>query len=53
MAMTVPSRAILVAPGEGARYLFNGTERRMKAISTETEGHLTAFESSYPRGVPH
>jgi quercetin dioxygenase-like cupin family protein len=51
--MTVPSRGLFVAPGEGARFLFNGTERQMKATAKDTQGHLTAFESSYPAGVPH
>jgi hypothetical protein len=36
MAMTVPSRDLFVAPGEGARFLFNGTERQMKATAKET-----------------
>ena len=51
--MTEPLRALLVAPGEGDRLVFNGTERRMKATAKDTQGHLTAFESSYPVGVPH
>jgi quercetin dioxygenase-like cupin family protein len=51
--MTEPLRALFVAPGEGNRLVFNGTERRMKATAKDTQGHLTAFESSYPVGVPH
>ena len=51
--MTEPLRALFVAPGEGDRLVFNGTERRMKATAKDTQGHLTAFESSYPVGVPH
>jgi hypothetical protein len=51
--MTAPARALCVVPGEGERLLFKGTERRMKATSKDTQGHLTAFESSYPAGVPH
>jgi quercetin dioxygenase-like cupin family protein len=51
--MTVPTRGLFVAPGEGARFVFDGTERQMKATGNDTQGHLTAFESSYPAGVPH
>ncbi|MGH2727833.1 MAG: cupin domain-containing protein, partial [Actinomycetota bacterium] len=33
--------------------VFNGTERRMKVTSVDTDGHLPAFVSTYPVGVPH
>src|SRR5437879_8130633 len=33
--------------------MFNGTQRRLKVTSEQTEGNLTAFVSTYPDGVPH
>ena len=50
--MTAPAH-VFVLPGGGERLTFKGTERHMKATSKDTEGHLTAFESSYPADVPH
>ena len=52
-AMTGPLPAVHVRDGQGDLFEFNGTSRRMKVSGSETEGHLTAFVSTYPDDVPH
>ena len=51
--MTDSVRGGIVPADEGQLMVFDGAERRMKVTSEQTEGHLTAFVSSYPVGVPH
>jgi quercetin dioxygenase-like cupin family protein len=51
--VTEPGRGVYVAADEGDLLEFGGTQRRLKVTSEQTEGHLTAFVSTYPDGIPH
>ena len=51
--MTGSNHAHHVAAGQGDRLTFQGTDRRMKLASADSEGHLTVYESTYPGGVGH
>jgi quercetin dioxygenase-like cupin family protein len=51
--MTGTARAHHVAPGEGDRLTFNGTERRMKLTGADPAGQLTVYESFYPERMGH
>jgi quercetin dioxygenase-like cupin family protein len=51
--VTEPWRGVHVPADEGELLVFNGTHRRLKVTARQTEGHLTAFVSAYPDGVPH
>jgi quercetin dioxygenase-like cupin family protein len=50
--MTEPRRSVYVPPDEGELLVFNGTERPLKITSEQSEGHLTAFVSTYPDRIP-
>jgi quercetin dioxygenase-like cupin family protein len=51
--MNGTARAHHVAPGEGDRLTFNGTERRMKLTGADSAGQLTVYESFYPERMGH